>query len=44
MADAYHAVLDTSNKYNINMRQAAYAIAVNRVVDAMRLRGWVKKR
>lgn len=43
MADAYHAVLDTSNKYNINMRQAAYAIAVNRVVDAMRLRGWVKK-
>lgn len=44
MVDAYHAVLNTSSEYNINMRQAAYVIAVNRVVDAMRLRGWVKKK
>ena len=41
MTTAYHAVLDTSKKYNINMRQAAYVVAVGRVVEAMKLRGWV---
>ena len=40
MTTAYHAVLNTSKKYNINMRQAAYVVAVERVVEAMRLRGW----
>jgi glutamate dehydrogenase (NAD(P)+) len=43
MTTAYHSVLNTSKKYNINMRQAAYVIAVERVVEAMNLRGWVKK-
>ncbi len=38
---AYHAVLNTSRQYNINMRQAAYVVAVKRVVDAMKTRGWV---
>jgi glutamate dehydrogenase (NAD(P)+) len=38
---AYHAVLNTSRQYKINMRQAAYVVAVNRVVDAMKTRGWV---
>jgi glutamate dehydrogenase (NAD(P)+) len=38
---AYHSVLDTSLKYDINMRQAAYVVAVKRVVDAMKTRGWV---
>lgn len=41
MSFAYHSVLNTSKKYNINMRQAAYVIAVERVVEAMKLRGWV---
>jgi glutamate dehydrogenase (NAD(P)+) len=41
MTVAYHAVLETSKKYNINMRQAAYVGAVGRVVEAMKLRGWV---
>ncbi len=41
MVAAYHSVLNTSKKYNINMRQAAYAVAVERVVESMRLRGWV---
>jgi glutamate dehydrogenase (NAD(P)+) len=41
MTAAYHSVLDTSKKYKINMRQAAYVRAVERVVDAMKLRGWV---
>ncbi len=41
MTTAYHSVLDTSKEYNINMRQAAYVVAVKRVVEAMKLRGWV---
>jgi glutamate dehydrogenase (NAD(P)+) len=41
MTAAYHSVLDTSREYKINMRQAAYVCAVGRVVEAMRLRGWV---
>ena len=41
MAAAYQSVLSTSKGYNINMRQAAYVHAVQRVVEAMRLRGWV---
>jgi len=41
MTIAYHSVLDASKKYNINMRQAAYVVAVERVVEAMKLRGWV---
>ncbi len=40
MTTAYHSVLNTSKKYNINMRQAAYVVAVERVVEAMKLRGW----
>jgi glutamate dehydrogenase (NAD(P)+) len=41
MTAAYHSVLNTSQEYKINMRQAAYVLAVERVVEAMRLRGWV---
>jgi glutamate dehydrogenase (NAD(P)+) len=41
MTRAYHEVLDTSKKFKINMRQAAYVVAVERVVEAMKLRGWV---
>ena len=41
MVSAYHSVLNTSQQYKINMRQAAYVRAVERVVEAMRLRGWV---
>ncbi len=41
MSCAYHKVADAAEKYNVNMRQAAYVIAVNRVVEAMKLRGWV---
>lgn len=39
MTSAYHATLHASKKYNINMRKAAYVVAVGRVVEAMRLRG-----
>jgi glutamate dehydrogenase (NAD(P)+) len=41
MTDAYLAVLDASRKYNVTMRQAAYVVAVERVVETMKTRGWV---
>jgi len=41
MTVAYHSVVNASSKYNINMRQAAYVVAVKQVVEAMKLRGWV---
>lgn len=40
MSRAYHEVLKTSNAHGIHMRQAAYVVAVQRVVEAMRFRGW----
>jgi glutamate dehydrogenase (NAD(P)+) len=41
MTMAYQGVLAASKKYNVNMRQAAYTVAVARVVEAMKIRGWV---
>ena len=41
MSSAYHTVLDAAKTYNVNMRQAAYVVSVNRVVETMRLRGWI---
>ena len=41
MTMAYQGVLAASKKYDINMRQAAYTVAVARVVEAMKIRGWV---
>jgi len=41
MTKSYHEVLFASKEFNINMRQAAYVVAVKRVVEAMKIRGWV---
>ncbi len=41
MTTAYHEVLKTSQKMSINMRQAAYVVAVGRVLQAMKDRGWI---
>jgi glutamate dehydrogenase (NAD(P)+) len=41
ISSAYQSVLETSRSYDINMRQAAYVLAVKRVVDAMKTRGWI---
>ncbi|WP_445474259.1 Glu/Leu/Phe/Val family dehydrogenase [Methanococcoides methylutens] len=41
MTNAYHAVLEASKEYNINMRTAAYVVAINRVVESMADRGWL---
>jgi len=38
---AFHAVLDMSLKENVCMRDAAYMVAIDRVVKAMQLRGWI---
>jgi glutamate dehydrogenase (NAD(P)+) len=41
IVEAYRAVRDLASRNNVPMRQAAYSIAVDRVVQAMRLRGWI---
>ncbi|MEA1985259.1 MAG: Glu/Leu/Phe/Val dehydrogenase [Euryarchaeota archaeon] len=41
MTDAYHATLEACKKHDVNMRTAAYVVAVGRVVEAMRDRGWM---
>lgn len=41
MTSAFHEVHALSQKKNIFMRDAAYVIAINRVVTACKLRGWV---
>jgi len=41
MTVAYHRVVDAAGRYGVNMRQAAYAVAVSSVAEAMQMRGWV---
>jgi len=40
MTESFCAVHNTSTEKNIDMRTAAYVLAVSRVVESMRLRGW----
>lgn len=41
MTAAFHAVHDVAQVYNVHNRLAAYLVAVNRVAEAVKLRGWV---
>jgi glutamate dehydrogenase (NAD(P)+) len=41
MTKAYHDVFDMHEKRKVHMRLAAYLVSVSRVVEAVRLRGWV---
>jgi glutamate dehydrogenase (NAD(P)+) len=41
MTLAFNAVLETSEKQGVYMRDAAYMVAIDRVVKAMELRGWL---
>lgn len=41
MTQAFHDVLELSIKEGVYMRDAAYMVAIRRVVEAMELRGWV---
>jgi glutamate dehydrogenase/leucine dehydrogenase len=39
MVNSFEEVLKTAKKYNVDMRRAAYIVAVNRVAEAIRVRG-----
>jgi glutamate dehydrogenase (NAD(P)+) len=41
MTSAFHAVSDLATREKLFMRDAAYAIAIQRVAKACRDRGWV---
>ncbi len=41
MTAAYHAVSDLATSRGVYMRDAAYMIAVSRVAEAVKMRGWV---
>ncbi len=41
MTAAFHAVHETAQKHKINNRMGAYVVAVQRVAEACKLRGWV---
>ena len=41
MTTAFHAVWEVAKKYGIHNRLAAYIVAVARVAEACKLRGWV---
>jgi glutamate dehydrogenase (NAD(P)+) len=40
MTTAFHSVHDTARQYKITNRMGAYIVAVSRVAEAIRLRGW----
>ena len=41
MTKAFHAVHKLSKEKNLYMRDAAYVISINRVAEAVKLRGWI---
>ncbi|HZK17501.1 MAG: Glu/Leu/Phe/Val dehydrogenase [Candidatus Omnitrophota bacterium] len=41
MTSAFDSVLQMSLSKNVNMRDAAYMVAIDKVVKAMKLRGWI---
>jgi glutamate dehydrogenase (NAD(P)+) len=41
MTSAYHGVSEVARKQKVYMRDAAYIIAINRVAQAVKSRGWV---
>ena len=40
MNTAFNAVHKASRKYNVHNRLGAYIVAIERVAEAMKLRGW----
>jgi glutamate dehydrogenase (NAD(P)+) len=41
MTSAFNAVYDTSQEQKVSMRDAAYMVAIDRVIHAMQFRGWI---
>ncbi len=39
MVEAFDDVLETAQKYNVDMRVAAYIVAINRVATVTKMRG-----
>jgi len=40
MTTAFWTVHEVAERYKVHYRTAAYLVAVNRVAEAVRLRGW----
>ncbi|MGD8399903.1 MAG: Glu/Leu/Phe/Val dehydrogenase [Bacillota bacterium] len=40
MIEAFHKVVDTMNRYQVNMRKAAYMLSIKSLSMPMKLRGW----
>ncbi|MDQ2986266.1 MAG: Glu/Leu/Phe/Val dehydrogenase [Armatimonadota bacterium] len=43
MTSAFGSFLEARKRHNVDSRLAAYAVAVERVVDAAKLRGWISE-
>ena len=41
IVNSFHAMYEAKQKYNVDWRTAAYIVAIDRVVEAMRYRGWL---
>ncbi|MBO8160747.1 MAG: Glu/Leu/Phe/Val dehydrogenase [Thermosipho sp. (in: Bacteria)] len=41
MTEAFHMVYETMKEKSVNSRVAAYIVAVNRIIEAMKARGWI---
>jgi glutamate dehydrogenase len=41
MTQAFNSILEMSEKEGVYMRDAAYMVAIAKVVKAMELRGWI---
>ncbi|MCF6097412.1 Glu/Leu/Phe/Val dehydrogenase [Thermovorax subterraneus] len=41
MVKAFNEVFDIHKQYNVNMREAAYMLAIKRIAEALKLRGWI---
>ena len=41
MVTAFHDLKTQADKYQVPLRTGAYALAIGRVAEAMRFRGWV---
>jgi glutamate dehydrogenase len=41
MVKAFNEVFYIHKQYNVNMREAAYMLAIKRIAEALKLRGWI---
>lgn len=41
MVKAFNEIFDIHKQYSVNMREAAYMLAIKRIAEALKLRGWV---